>query len=306
MNKKLATALIVLVVIVFLGYIIYDVAFDRDKAVPKNKSSISAENPDKWVVKGTIDPASGRIKTVTVMDNGSVIIGGESFIACYDAENRLIWNKKLDKPVTSLSVSGDTLFASTAETILRFNSDGSFISEWGPFEDSAMITSVASNRSFVVFGDAANRIVMVLNKKGDLKSMIGKNGEPFVIPSPYFDVAIDAENNLFVANTGSHRIEKRDLSGKVLYSFGDAGTAPDSFCGCCNPAHFTLIPGGFVTAEKGINRIKILNTKGEFVEFVSSVNDYVPSIPLDVATFNGKIIYAANQADSKVYKFTRK
>ncbi len=127
-----------------------------------------------------------------------------------------------------------------------------------------------------------------------------------MIPSPYFEVAIDADNNIYTANTGKHRIEKRNLSGKILYSFGEAGTAPDSFCGCCNPAHFTLVPGGFVTAEKGINRIKILNDKGEFVEFISSVNDYVPSVPLAVATFNGKIVYAANPADSRVYKFTRK
>jgi hypothetical protein len=306
MNKKLATALIVLIVLVFIGYIIYDVAFDREKAEPKTKTALSSENQDKWVVRGTIDPASGKVKSVAVMANGDLIIGGESFIVCYDGENRLLWNKKTDKPLTSLSVSGDTIFASTTETILRYGQDGSFISEWGPFEDSAMITSVSANRSFVVFGDAANREAVVLNKKGDLKYIIGKNGDPFVIPSPYFEVAIDADNNVFAANTGNHRIEKRDFSGKVLYSFGDAGTAPDSFCGCCNPAHFTLIPGGFLTAEKGINRIKILNAKGEFVEFVSSVNDYVPSIPLAVATFNGKIIYAANPADSKVYKFTRK
>ena len=32
---------------------------------------------------------------------------------------------------------------------------------------------------------------------------------------------------------------------------------------------FAVIPGGYITAEKGINRIKILNSKGEFVEAVS-------------------------------------
>jgi hypothetical protein len=306
MNKRPATILIVLVILVFLGYIIYDVAINREKAVPQNKTVVSSENQDKWEVRGTIDPASGKIKAVTVMENTDLVIGGESFIACYDRENRLLWNKKLEKPVTALAVSGDTIYASTLETILKFNSDGSLLSEWGPFEDSAMITSVASNRSYVVFADAANRIAIVLDKKGDLKYMIGHSGEPFVIPSPYFDVAIDAENNVYTANTGRHKLEKRDLMGKILFSFGDAGTAPDSFCGCCNPAHFALMPGGFITAEKGINRIKLLNSKGEFIEFVSAVNEFVPSVPLDVATLDGKILYAANPADSKVYVFTRK
>jgi hypothetical protein len=46
--------------------------------------------------------------------------------------------------------------------------------------------------------------------------------------------------------------------------------------------------------------------KGEFVEFVSSVNDFTPATPLDVASADGKIIYAANPANSTLYVFTRK
>jgi hypothetical protein len=306
MNKKLATALIVLIVLVFLGYIIYDVAFEREKAVPVTTIASTSDNQDKWVVSGTIDPASGKVEAVNTMQNGNVLIGGENFLCCYDQTNKILWNKKTEKLVTSISVSGDTIFASTIETILELNNEGEQITEWGPFEDNAIITSVASNNSFVVFADAGNKIIIVLDKKGNLKSMIGKTGDPFIIPSPYFDVAIDKENVIYVANPGNRRVEKRNLEGTVLGFFGEAGTSPESFCGCCNPAHFALVPGGFVTAEKGINRIKILNSNGEFLEFVSSVNDFVPSLPLDVATLDGKIIYAANPADSKVYVFTRK
>jgi hypothetical protein len=306
MNKKLATLLIVLILLIFLGYIIFDVAFNKDKAVPVNTNARLSDNQDKWVVSGTIDPASGKIKAVNTMQNGNILIGGENFLSCYDQTKKLLWNKKTDKPVTAISVSGDTIFASTIETIRELNTEGEQITEWGPFEDNAIITSVATNNSFVVFADAGNKIVIVLDKKGNLKSMIGKTGDPFIIPSPYFDVAIDGENNIYVANTGNRRVEKRNISGTIISSFGQAGTAPDAFCGCCNPAHFALVPGGFVTAEKGINRIKILNSKGEFVEFVSSVNDFVPPMPLDVASLDGKIIYGANPADSKVYIFTRK
>ncbi len=84
------------------------------------------------------------------------------------------------------------------------------------------------------------------------------------------------------------------------------GHAPGAFCGCCNPAHFAVIPQGFVTAEKGINRIKILDQNGDFVEFVSSQNNFTQSIPLDVASSDGKIIYAANSADNTLYIFKRK
>ena len=89
-------------------------------------------------------------------------------------------------------------------------------------------------------------------------------------------------------------------------SFGEPGMAPGAFCGCCNPAHFVITPDGFITAEKGINRIKVLDRKGDFVEFVSSENKFVPSIPLDLASADGKTLYAANPADSKLYVFSRK
>jgi hypothetical protein len=91
-----------------------------------------------------------------------------------------------------------------------------------------------------------------------------------------------------------------------MTQFGEPGTAPGAFCGCCNPAHFALIPQGFVTAEKGINRIKILDADGKFIEFVSSKNSFTPSIPLDIASVDGITIYAANPADSKLYVFKRR
>jgi PQQ-like domain len=306
MNKKLATSLIIILILIFIGYIVYDVAFNKEKTSQESNPVKQSDNKDEWRVSATIDPASGKVKAVGVMRDGNILIAGDSFFVCYDSQKKLLWNRKTDKPLTAISVSGDTIYASTIETVREFNRDGEQIAEWGPFEDNSIITSVASNNSYILFADAGNKIIIVLDKKGNLKSMIGKTGEPFIIPSPYFDVAIDHENNIFVANTGNRRIEKRDLTGKVLWSFGEPGTAPDAFCGCCNPAHFALIPGGFVTAEKGINRIKILNAKGEFTEFVSSVNDFVPSLPLDVASSDGKIIYGANTADSKVYAFTRK
>jgi hypothetical protein len=52
--------------------------------------------------------------------------------------------------------------------------------------------------------------------------------------------------------------------------------------------------------------IVILDEKGEFVEFVSADNNFTASIPLDIASPDGKTIYAANPADSKLYVFKRR
>ena len=136
--------------------------------------------------------------------------------------------------------------------------------------------------------------------------MIGQQDKRFIIPSPYFDIALTSDDTIYIANTGNHRIEEWNTHGIYLSQFGRPGTGADEFNACCNPAHFALIPGGFVTTEKGLNRIKILGINGSFVEFVSLNNKFVPSVPLDVASADGKTIYAANEADSKLYVFIRK
>jgi len=306
MNKKLITFFSVMIILVFIGYIIYDTMQPGGQA-ENQEVNISTESiPDSWLISGDINIKEGSLKAVAVAPGGSIFVGGDSYVSRYEKDLSLSWNIKTPYPVTSLTIYGDTLFASTEELILIISPEGEIKNEWGPFENEGIITSVTSNNSYVAFADAGNEIVFVLDKSGVVKSLIGMSGERFIIPSPYFDIALDSDNTLFIANTGNRRVETRTIDGDLISYFGEPGTAPGAFCGCCNPAHFISIPQGFATAEKGINRIKIINKDGDFVEFVSSNNRFTASIPLDLASSDGKTIYAANPADSKLYIFTRK
>jgi hypothetical protein len=306
MNRKVVTVLSVLIILIFIGYIIFDTA--RPSVQSKNETSAleTPQVPDAWKISNEIRPGGDSLKAVTVTNSGKIYVGGNSFVSCYDKALNLQWNVKTTAAVTSLSNYGDSIFASTRTQILVMSPGGKILNEWGPFEDGSLITSVSANRRFVAFADAGNKSVFILDKGGEVKKIIGQNDKQFIIPSPFFDVALDNDNNLFVANTGHHRIETRSIDGVVKSSFGEPGLAPEYFCGCCAPAHFALIPQGFVTAEKGINRIKILNTKGEFVEFVNSMNSFIKSVPLDLASADGITIYAVYPGDSRLYVFNRK
>jgi hypothetical protein len=306
MNRKFVTVLSVLIIVVFIGYIVFDTA--RPEGLTKNVTSPQAtpEIPDAWKISRELKVSAGSLKAVTVSQKGNVYLGGDSFVASYDKDLNQVWSTKTSSAITALANYGDTIFASTDEQILVINTSGKILNEWGPYGDSCLITSVSSNLKYVAIADAGNKIVYILDKGGEVKSMVGQNDRQFVIPSPYFDVALDNNNNLFTANTGLHRIETRSIDGVIKSFFGEAGTAPGYFCGCCAPPHFAIIPEGFVTSEKGINRIKILNKKGEFVEFVNSKNNFIKSEPLDLASADGVTIYGAYPGDSKLYVFNRK
>jgi hypothetical protein len=306
MDKKWATVTIIVLLLIFVGYIVIDIALrDKTKPVASAKTETTGIT-DMWTVTRIFEPGKGQIQAVTISDNKTIVLGGETFIACYDTAFNLRWEYKTEMPVTALAIYGNRIYAAVQGTILVLDLKGEKTGEWGPFESNAMITSLAANETYVAFADAANKAVFVLDKEGGLKSLIGKSDNAFIVPSYYFDVALGSDNVLYIANTGNRKIERRNIDGTLTSSFGEPGTGPDAFCGCCNPSHFALLPDGFVTAEKGINRIKILDKKGEFVEFVSSVNNFVPPLPLDVASSDGKVIYGANPADSKVYVFKRK
>ena len=306
MNKRVTAFLSVLIILVFIGYMIFDTARPQGLEKNKNESGVIDILHDSWKISREFKVENGSLKAVTVSPAGNIYLWVDSFVSSYDRDLKLAWKLKTPYLITSLSDYGDTIFASSMEKILIISSGGEIKDEWGPFEDKGIFTSVASNGSYVAFTDAGNKMVFILDKAGRVKTMIGQNDKQFIVPSPYFDVALDSDNNLYVANTGHRRIETRTIEGVLKSYFGEPGMAPGAFCGCCNPSHFILIPDGFVTAEKGINRIKILSKKGEFVEYVSSKNKFAASIPLDLASSDGKTIYAANPADNKLYIFTRK
>jgi hypothetical protein len=305
MNKKLLAIFSLLIILAFIGYIVYDTARpDRDSGDQAENLNESAL-PDQWFVSREVAASEG-LQSVAVSADGDVYLGGNAFVTCLNKELTQVWNLSTTGKIKALTVNNDTVFAASEEMIFLISPNGRMIAEWGPYEANSIITSVSANNRYVAFADAGNKRVFILNKNGEVVSMIGQSGEKFIIPSPYFDVYLTADNTLFLANTGNFRIEKWTTDGRFLSSFGEPGTAPDAFCGCCNPAHFAVVPQGFVTAEKGINRIKIMGPEGGFVEYVSSENDFIASVPLDVASIDGETIYAANPADSKLYVFTRK
>ncbi len=284
--------------------------YDTSKSSPVAATSFNEEAQEvydaKWGITETLNIPFGNLKAISLNEN-TIVVGGENFLAAYKSiDLSLLWNITTEKEIKALSVFDDMIYASIGEMIHLFNIDGTFIDEWGPYDEESYITSITSNKDFVAFADARNKLIFVVNKEGALKHYFGQPGNQFIVPSPYFDVSFLEDGNLAVANSGKRQIEYRKISGEIIEVFGEEGIGLEEFCGCCNPSHFALLPDGkIVTAEKGINRMKVLDQNGKLVELVSQSNLFKASIPLDIAISKEGEIYAANGADSILYIFKR-
>jgi len=152
---------------------------------------------------------------------------------------------------------------------------GEQLASWAKLGDKAVLTSIAVYRDNVFVADAGNRIVLRYDAGGRLINRIGKKDKErnvggFVIPSPYFDLAVARDGLLRVVNPGKHRIEAYTFEGDLEFSWGRYSSELAGFCGCCNPVNFAMLgDGGFVTCEKGLTRIKIYDAAGVFVGAVA-------------------------------------
>ncbi len=305
MNRKIALYFSLAIIVIFILFIVYDSTRGRNEAIDQVVATLPEEEPvPMWSVESELEIPFGHLKSVAVSDRG-IVTGGDSFIAFYTHDQKPVWNIETSGQVGALAISGDTIFACTTETVMLYDMEGRQLDEWGPYDDNSIITSVSANSTNVAIADAGNKTIYVLDRNGALVSIVGQPGNQFIIPSPYFDVSLRG-GLIFAANTGQRRVETRNMKGETIDSFGESGTALEYFCACCNPSHFTFLPGGdIITAEKGINRIKRLKPDGQLVELVAQPPFFTPAIPVDVAADNNNLIYAANPADSKIYIFKR-
>ncbi len=306
MNKRWTTITIILLILVFTGFVVVDSALKKNAVNVNIPVASNKFIPDRWIIINAFNSLHRNLSSVTIAASSLIVTGGDSSVNCYDTDLKPLWKYSAESPVTSLASYGDRIYAAAGTTILVIDLKGRKTDEWNLLRENTYITSLAANKYNVACADAANKIVIVLDHNGVVRHVVGESGREFIIPSYYFDLALSNDNILYIANTGKKRIERRKIDGTLIDFLGESGTGPEGFCGCCNPAHFSVFPGGFVTAEKGINRLKIIGENGEFIEFVSSTNKFKPSVPLDVISSDGQLIYAANPSDGKLYVFKRK
>jgi hypothetical protein len=82
----------------------------------------------------------------------------------------------------------------------------------------------------------------------------------------------------------------------------------DGFSGCCNPTHIAILnDGSFVTSEKGIVRVKIIDPTGKFKTVVATPDDFEKGTTgLDIAIDSEERIILLDPLRNQVRIFEKK
>lgn len=215
-------------------------------------------------------------KGIAVSGQQIIVVAGKMLLK-YDYSGKEIFRKELPDSAECLAVAANNeIWVGTRHSVALFDQGGTLLKRWNSFGDRSVITSLAVSGEDIYVADAGNRIVYQCNSNGQVLLRIGEKDEQkgipgYVIPSPYFDLALDDSGYLWVVNPGRHSFENYNADGSLRTSWGVTSFKIEGFSGCCNPAHMAIMnDNSFITSEKGMPRIKLYDQHGVFKGVVAS------------------------------------
>ncbi len=166
-------------------------------------------------------------------------------------------------------------------TTVAGNGTGGFSGDGGPATQASLNLPsgiVIDKQDNLYIADRSNNRVRVVNSKGIIKTIAGTGSNGYhgdnmpalkaTLDKP-FGLALDKDNNLYIADRGNNRIRKVDSSGLISTVAGDGGFY---YIGDNGPAYRASIAGptgvvvdnegNIIIADRQNNRIRMVDKQG--------------------------------------------
>ena len=293
-----------------------------------NNFSMTKIDTEMILYREISKPVSTRFaesRFVTVDESGALYLAGDKSIRVMDSLGRIGETINLTVSPFCLVPGDKRFYIGTRDRIVITDNKGKVQTTWQSLGENAWITSLTMDDEHIYIADAGQRIVWCYDLKGNFIRRIG-NKDPekdipgFVIPGPYFDLAMAPDGLLRVANPGRHQIEAYTVKGDREFAWGKFGNKLEDFTACCNPVSFSILADGdIITCEKGVARVKVYDTFGNLKGFVAEPKQLVnvsPTIGIrtervqrygfDVAADKTGHVYILDRARNVVRLFKRK
>jgi len=288
MKQKYTIALGVVLLIGLIAIMSWDLFYKTEN----NSGNMYEYNLDKFRQLDTnvlcyterpgIEIRDKKIFALAVDKADNIYITSESNVLIYNAKGEFVSSFPTDKIATCISFGSDEkIYLGFKDHIEIYDKSGELINKWDTINSIAYITSIAVDKTSVFLADAGNKVVHQYDHNGQLINEIGKKNKEkgipgLFIPSPYFDVLIGRDGELWAINTGRHAFEAYDKQGNLISTWKRSSMGLDGFSGCCNPTHVAMLSdGSFVTSEKGIERVKIIYANGDLKCVVAKPDSFI-------------------------------
>lgn len=229
---------------------------------------------------GRFDVGLEDPRAIDADETGTVWVAGDRELRAF-RETRLERRIQFEGEPTCVEPSPGALYVGFRDRVEVWDPErAERVARWESLGPKARIVSVAAGASGVYAADAGGRFVLRYDRSGKLLGRLGERdperGVPgLIVPSPHLDVALGRDGLVRVANTGRHRVEAYTPGGHLETAWGESSNALEGFAGCCNPCAFAILPdGSFVTAEKGIPRVKLYDARGAFAGAVAGPESF--------------------------------
>ena len=320
-KERLLTVAVIVISVAGILYFGYRAIRDNSARNQENPFEYDVERFKKsdadlvhYTEAGRIPLELQNVFGVSIGPDDRIYVSGDESILIFEKDGILHSQIPLVDPVYCLSVDRNhDLYLGMADHVEVYDQRGQRKASWESLGEEAIITSIAVSKESVFVADAGDLIVWKFDKSGNRLKRIGEKDEArdipgFIIPSPFFDVAIDPDGFLWVANTGRHSLENYTQDGGFRTSWGEFSMEIEGFSGCCNPSHFIILEdGSFVTSEKGIARVKVYNRIGNLVSVVAPPDQFIEgTVGLDLAVDSSLRLYVLDPLQKLVRIFEKK
>jgi|GEM_PF-142240 len=193
----------------------------------------------------------------------NVFVASAKSVSVFDSYGKKLHHFDVKDIVRDIAVNDEGVFLLHPKSIAVYSQKGEIIREWEACSELSDYCSFAIAQDFVYATDVVNKNICRYTIDGNFVGFIDSPNR-FVIPSYTFGIEY-IDGVLYCSNPGRHQVEKYNLDGEYLGSFGKPGTAPGFFTGCCNPVYLSYtVNGDIITSEKGNPRISCYGADGKF------------------------------------------
>ena len=282
----------------------------------------AAEPPSNAAIKPVEEYDLVRALDVQLKKLKGIALDAQDNLYAAGAEGVKVWSHsgglprewRTSGPATCIALDGDGNVCVGQQTKVEvFDTQGKLLRSWGeegrgPGELN-WVTGIAVFQANVLVADAGNRCIHRFDTTGDFISDIGKRDpeaklDGLICPSPYCGLALDKAGVIYVTNPGLTRVERYSLDGKLLGFWGEGGSQPQQFSGCCNPTNVALLGDGrIVTAEKIIPRVKVYDANGAMRAFIGPEYFTKEAAGLGLAIDSAGRLFVMDPGDGKVRVF---